>query len=130
MKRLFTLLTILAVVLLATPSFAVIHNIEELDGSPSLYPWKVLFPNTSITDNGDGTATITFTGVVGSGVALTVTGFGGNLSSADDTVQKALDTIDDYSPSTHYEPVVTGAEGSVEIVFSGTDILMTEVSNG
>ena len=33
-------------------------NIEEVDGSPSLYPYKILFPNDALIDNGDGTATL------------------------------------------------------------------------
>lgn len=42
-----------------TVCHASIGNIEELDGSPSLYPWKLKVTNGTLTDNGDGTATLT-----------------------------------------------------------------------
>ena len=38
-------------------------NISELDGDPSLWPWKLWVSNGSLTDNGDGTVTL----IVGSG---------------------------------------------------------------
>lgn len=37
-------------------------NIEEEDGSPSTFPYKLKFPNTSVTDNGDSTTSIDFVG--------------------------------------------------------------------
>lgn len=43
-------------------------NIEETDGSPSTYPYKLKVTDGSLTDNGDGTATlVTGAGVGGSG---------------------------------------------------------------
>lgn len=33
-------------------------NIEETDGSPSVYPYKLLVSTATLTDNGDGTATL------------------------------------------------------------------------
>lgn len=33
-------------------------GVEEQDGSPSKYPYKVLYPNGSLIDNGDGTVTL------------------------------------------------------------------------
>lgn len=33
-------------------------NIEETDGSPSVFPWKLKVSTGSLTDNGDGTATL------------------------------------------------------------------------
>lgn len=33
-------------------------NISEIDGSPSVWPYKLLVSNGSLTDNGDGTATL------------------------------------------------------------------------
>lgn len=41
-------------------------NIEEIDGSPSLFPYKLKVTNGTLTDNGDGTATLTVTGGSGS----------------------------------------------------------------
>lgn len=37
-----------------------ILNIVETDGSPSVWPFKLSVPNTSLTDNGDGTAALDF----------------------------------------------------------------------
>lgn len=56
----------LAVVLLVSAAWAdSFHQpartlIEEEDGSPSVPPWKAKFPNTSLTDNGDGTVSVAF----------------------------------------------------------------------
>lgn len=55
--------------LIATPCYAGINAIEEQDGSPSLFPWKVKVSNGSLTDNGDGTASLT-TGGGGGGMAI------------------------------------------------------------
>lgn len=44
--------------ILQTPCFAGVNNITEEDGSPSLFPWKMKFPNGSVTDNLDGTASV------------------------------------------------------------------------
>lgn len=35
-------------------------EITEEDSSPSTFPYKLKFPNTSLTDNGDGTTSISF----------------------------------------------------------------------
>lgn len=40
--------------------------VSEIDGSPSLCPWKIKFSNGAVTDNGDGTATV-ITGAGGGG---------------------------------------------------------------
>jgi len=40
-------------------------NIEELDGIPSVFPYKLKVPNTSLDDNGDGTATLDFAAGIG-----------------------------------------------------------------
>lgn len=39
--------------------------VEEVDGSPSVAPYKIKFTNGTVTDNGDGTATVTVTGGAG-----------------------------------------------------------------
>jgi len=63
--------------LLCSPVFAGVNNITEEDGSPSTFPWKIKFPNGTVTDNGDGTASIaggtgdiTAVGDVASGAAF------------------------------------------------------------
>lgn len=40
-------------------------NITEEDGSPSVYPYKLKFTNATVTDGGDGTASISVTGAGG-----------------------------------------------------------------
>src|SRR3990167_7930449 len=39
-------------------AYAAINNISEEDGSPSQFPWKLKVPNGALTDNGDGTASL------------------------------------------------------------------------
>lgn len=56
-------------------SFAGINNISEEDGSPSIYPWKLKVTNGSLTDNGDGTASLS-TGGGGGGMSI-----GGTVTS-------------------------------------------------
>lgn len=41
-----------------------IINIEEADGSPSVWTWKIKMPDGSLTDNGDGTVTYTGGGTI------------------------------------------------------------------
>lgn len=43
---------------IVSPSFAGVNNITELDGSPSVFPWKIKFPNSTVTDNGDGSVSV------------------------------------------------------------------------
>jgi len=43
------------------------------------------------------TLNATITALTAADIATSTTDFGGNLSSADDTVQKALDTLDDHA---------------------------------
>ena len=49
---------ILIGILLTTPCFAAVNNIIEEDGSPSAYPWRLKFPNGTMTDNLDGTVSL------------------------------------------------------------------------
>lgn len=42
-------------------------NIRETDGSPSMYPYQLKVSNGTLTNNGDGTATLATGGVVGGG---------------------------------------------------------------
>lgn len=58
--RTFTPLKLVALfLLLSVPAFAGVNNLEEQDGSPSVYPWKIKVSNGTLTDNGDGTASLT-----------------------------------------------------------------------
>lgn len=54
-------------ILLATASFAGVNNITEQDGSPSVYPWKIKVSNGTLTDNGDGSASLDNSGTATSG---------------------------------------------------------------
>jgi len=65
MKRLFIILTLFFVV----NSYAdeqvnqsAVVSIMEEDGAPDTYPWRVKFPNGSLTDNSDGTTSVAFSG--------------------------------------------------------------------
>lgn len=50
----------LAIVALLIPSlcFGAVSNLKEEDGSPDIYPWQLRVQNGSLTDNGDGTASL------------------------------------------------------------------------
>ena len=43
-------------------SYAAVNQIEETDGSPSQFPWKLKFDNGTLTNNGDGTMTHSIAG--------------------------------------------------------------------
>lgn len=52
---------ILLTLLISSNSYADVTdqlNIQEVDGSPTTYPYQLLVSNGSLTDNGDGTATL------------------------------------------------------------------------
>ena len=53
-------LAILATVYLVPPALADLSPLEitEEDGAPSTFPYQVKFPNGSVTDNGDGTTSV------------------------------------------------------------------------
>ena len=49
----------------AQPMGGILTYVEEQDGVPSGVYWKLIFPNDTVTDNGDGTVTISVTGTGG-----------------------------------------------------------------
>jgi hypothetical protein len=53
-------------------------NIEELDGSPSTFPYKLKVTNGSLTDNGDGTVTLSLAAGSGDVVAASIAQTWGN----------------------------------------------------
>ena len=58
---LFTILGLLIPFFLyAQPSGKGISSVTEEDASPETFPWQIKFPNTSVTDNNDGTVSIDF----------------------------------------------------------------------
>lgn len=68
-------------------------NIESLDESVSIYPDKLIFPNGSLTDNGDDTASVSFAGAgyltsLNTSTPTNLTGFikgNGSVLSADNS---------------------------------------------
>ena len=61
MLRIFRCITIgFIVACLSLSSYAAVNQIEEEDGSPSKFPWKIIVPNVSLTDNGDGTVALSY----------------------------------------------------------------------
>lgn len=65
MLRLFAAFILCLIV--SSNSFASVNNITEEDGSPSIYPWKLKVSNGTLTDNGDGSASLTTGGGGGGG---------------------------------------------------------------
>lgn len=51
-------------------------NVEEEDGSPSTYPYKLKVTNGTLTDNGDNTASLTTGGGAGGGDPVLIDGTG------------------------------------------------------
>ena len=93
----------LFLIMISSNAYAAVNNITEEDGSPSVYPWKLKFPNSSVTDNGDGTVSVVFSG--GSGDVTAV----GDCASGD-----CLDGSSDggtyirlYDGDSHYGAFVT-----------------------
>lgn len=98
MKKLFSVcLTLLAGTLLFADSSSRL-NITEQDGSPSTFPYKLKVTNGSLTDNGDGTASLTTGGGAGGTPAMPFTSvqfndsgsFGGNANLEWDNTNKQL----------------------------------------
>lgn len=52
----------LGATLCPTASLALISAVEEEDGDPSAFPWKIKFSNGSVTDNADGTVSVSTAG--------------------------------------------------------------------
>lgn len=70
--------------MLSVNSYAAVNNIAEEDGSPSVYPWKIKVTNGTLTNNGDGTVSLS-TGGGGSGDSVQVN------SSDTDTIANFVD---------------------------------------
>lgn len=84
-KRFFGLS--LLILLLTTPSYADINNplnFRDEDGSPDTYPYQIKFTNGSLTDNGDGTISVSTGGSPGGSNAQVQfadgSSFGGDVS--------------------------------------------------
>lgn len=115
------LVLILSTLLICSQSFAGVNNITEEDGSPSVYPWKVKFTNGTVTDNGDGTASVTITGGASGG---------GNVNTSDiaevpyyisrTNISGDVNNIWDATNNTHIISEDAGQAGSV-LAFSVTN---------
>ena len=63
MRKYIYLTLLLLICTSAFAQYAPPIEFTEVDGSPSTFPYKVIFQNDSITDNGDGTITINIAAV-------------------------------------------------------------------
>lgn len=80
-------LTILFFFIFVTPLFSQpqpgsVKSITEEDGSPDVYPWQIKFSNGSVTDNNDGTVSVSSSGGVVTGMTLDLGDDSGNDSTA------------------------------------------------
>lgn len=80
-------------------------NITEADGSPSTWPWQAKFSNGTLTDNGDGTVSITSggggsSGIVSPGTFTWVNNFGISASTLTLTNSTSANTLTISSTST------------------------------
>lgn len=110
MNKIFSIFFIL--ILISSNAFSAISNIEEEDGSPSIYPWKLKVTNGTLTDNSDGTASLTTGGGGGSG---DITSVGNCLTGAcaDSTATDAtFGNITVTSPKAAAIPIRINAHGS------------------
>ena len=115
------LVLILSTLLICSQSFAGVNNITEEDGSPSVYPWRVKFTNGTVTDNGDGTASVSITGGAGGG---------GNVNTSDiaevpyyisrTNISGDVNNLWDATNNTHIISADAGQLGSV-LAFSITN---------
>lgn len=59
MLRIFRYIIILAL-LIPSLAYGAVNQVSEEDGDPSMFPWKVKVPNGSMTNNLDGTASLSW----------------------------------------------------------------------
>jgi len=87
-------------------------NYVEADGSPSTYPYKVILPNASLTDNGDSTVTISF--IIDAADVIKDThidwGTGAGQVSADDIPDGATNAIITLTQETNFETAYTHSQ--------------------
>ena len=127
---------ILFLILLLTPvlSFADLSPLEitEEDGNPSTFPYQVKFSNGSVTDNGDGTVSVSTSSGTISGTAPSLV-FTDTTASEDDfelivdgSVARYVNTTDGITTWIHYADNAVGlgevgfAPSYVWIVTDGT----------
>jgi len=121
-------------------AFALISAVEEEDGSPSAFPWKIKFANGNLTDNGDGTVSVADQTGAGGGDPVLIGGNAVNDASGVDLIAgTALDVTfgGAASPdtgtfdfdSTEIEATTWGAGGNASNIWtfnlSGTDHTVT-----
>lgn len=115
--RIFTPLKLTALFLLfCSPVFAGVNNITEEDGSPSVYPWKIKVSNGTLTDNSDGSASLSTNGVpaapVNSVQYNSASSFGGDKSFSWNSDVNTLSISRDVGQS-GYALVISSDTGAV-----------------
>lgn len=123
--------------LICNTSFADITeslNIEEEDGSPSTYPYKLKVSNGSLTDNADGTSSLAFSSVAGSNTQVQFNDGGAFGADAGMVYNKTTDSLslngditisgDNITAGTNTDRFVFMANGTTyapEAINLGTD---------
>ena len=90
-----------------------VTSITEEDGVPDTYPWQIKFPNTSLTDNGDGTTSVDF---IGGSLPTTYL----KLDCSNDPLTAALDLPELYNSLGNLK-IMPDVQGNVDC-FSDTDV--------
>jgi hypothetical protein len=113
----------------APPSNTPIEITEE-DGSPSIYPYQIKFPNGSITDNGDGT--LSYSGA-STGLYLPLTGKAADADLLDGHDTAYFQVAGSYL-TVETDPIVKAINGlvksngvTISAALAGTDYLASEV---
>jgi len=101
--------------LLPITCYAAVNNITEEDGSPSVYPWKLKVSNGTLTDNGDGTASIT----IGAGGAPTDAAYITKQAEAGLSAEFALGSLGNGL----LKNTTVAGVGTPSIAVDGTDFL-------
>ena len=115
--------------------------VKEADGTPSVAADTIIFPNGSVTDNGDGSVSVVFLTTLANHAHAGVAGDGGtfdasNLTSGAAPIGHVL-TADGAGESVwqacaggggYWEPLANGIEATPELIFSCGDVIMVEVT--
>lgn len=114
--------------LIPTLCFGAVSNVKEQDGSPDLYPWQLRVPNGTLTDNGDGSASLTTGGGSGSGdVVGPSSAVDSNFAAFDTTTGKLIK--DSGSSSSTFATAAQGGKADTAIQ-TELDPIVASQTNG